>query len=314
MGIVPASWMPNCSMKRIILHWTAGGHKASSNDTSHYHILIEDDGKLVRGTHTIEDNVSTADNVYAAHVARFNRGSIGVSVCCMAGARESPFNAGSFPMTQTQWETMAQVVAELCDFYDIEVTQRTVLGHGEVEKVHGINQGGKWDPLVLPWDTSLSKSQVGEEFRSLVKAKITGQTPRQEFPAAITAIVQGETFREARIFNEKSLIKVRPLIDRFEGTISGVGLFEGMFNGIMDLTLNISEQPIPLTVLLIDDHESEFLDLSEVENEAGVSPENAEAMLIKLILMFGSVKATDLADALNLSVSWDGVTRTVTLS
>ncbi|MFM7792042.1 MAG: hypothetical protein ACKO90_29360, partial [Microcystis panniformis] len=69
MGIVPTAWMPNCSMKRIIIHWTAGEHKASSNDKSHYHILIEDDGKLVRGTHSIKDNVSTADNVYAAHTA-----------------------------------------------------------------------------------------------------------------------------------------------------------------------------------------------------------------------------------------------------
>jgi hypothetical protein len=66
MAIVPTAWMPNCSMKYIILHWTAGGHKASSLDTGHYHILIEDDGKLVRGTHSIKENVSTGDGNYAS--------------------------------------------------------------------------------------------------------------------------------------------------------------------------------------------------------------------------------------------------------
>lgn len=71
-------------MRRIVCHWTAGSHKASALDRTHYHILIEDDGNLVRGTHPISDNVSTADGNYAAHTRRLNTGSIGVSVCCMA--------------------------------------------------------------------------------------------------------------------------------------------------------------------------------------------------------------------------------------
>ena len=298
MGIVPTSWMPNCSMKRIITHWTAGAHKASSLDKAHYHILIENDGNLVRGTHTIKDNVSTADNVYAAHVARFNTGSIGVSVCCMKEAKERPFNAGNFPMTKKQWETMAQVVAELCDFYDIEVTQKTVLGHGEVKKVHGIDQGGKWDPMVLPWNTSLSKSQVGDQFRSLVKENIKGHTPTPEFPAAITAIVQGKTFREAQIFNEKSVIKIRPLIDAFDGKV-----LNAKDDGSMVLKLNIASAPLFSPFLLID-HSNDMMDVP-----AGSS----EGDIVDLISKFGFVKATDLADALNLSVSWDGGTRTVIL-
>ncbi|PLU82213.1 N-acetylmuramoyl-L-alanine amidase, partial [Sinorhizobium medicae] len=40
--------MPAAKMGRIICHWTAGAHKASDFDRGHYHILIEDDGKLVR--------------------------------------------------------------------------------------------------------------------------------------------------------------------------------------------------------------------------------------------------------------------------
>lgn len=200
MGIIPNGWMPNCSMKRIIVHWTAGGYKASSLDKAHYHILIEDDGNLVKGTHSIQDNVSTGDNIYAAHTFKLNTGSIGVSVCCMAGAIESPFNPGSFPMTKKQWETMSQVVAELCQFYSISVTPQTVLGHGEVETILGIDQGGKWDPMVLPWDQSLGKKKVGEQFRAIVKSKISGSPDMKETPASITAIIKGKTFREAQIF------------------------------------------------------------------------------------------------------------------
>ncbi len=122
--LVPRSWLPVCSMKRIICHWTAGGYKATSLDRAHYHILIEGDGNLVRGTHSIADNVSTADGVYAAHTAKCNTGSIGVAVCAMGGAVREPFHAGPYPMTLEQWNIMARVVAELCQFYQIPVTHR----------------------------------------------------------------------------------------------------------------------------------------------------------------------------------------------
>lgn len=107
MGIVSSDWMPSCSMKRIIVHWTAGQHRASETDRKHYHILVESDGGLVRGTHSIEDNVPTTDQRYAAHTLGFNTGSIGVSACCMASAVERPFEAGNCPMTRKQWEMLA---------------------------------------------------------------------------------------------------------------------------------------------------------------------------------------------------------------
>lgn len=299
MGIVPTTWMPNCSMRRIILHWTAAEHKVSSNDKSHYHILIEDDGKLVRGTHSIKDNVSTADNVYAAHTALLNTGSIGVSVCCMSGAEEKPFNAGKFPMTQTQWETMAQVVAELCDFYDIEVTAKTVLGHGEVEREFPDRpQKGKWDPMVLPWDKSLSKKQVGDQFRGLVKAKLTGVSGLVETPASITVVVQGKAFREAQIFNEKSIVKIRPLLDTFNWQIVTANDQE-----VMELKFADGEDAKSLGFLLIE-HSNKPMDIL-----SGTS----ENEILKKIEQFGFVKVVDLAQALNLSVTWDGTTRTVTI-
>jgi len=301
MGIVPSGWMPNCSMKRIILHWTAGSYKASSIDLAHYHILVENDGKLVRGSHSIDDNVSTADNVYAAHTYMLNTGSIGISVCCMAGAAESPFNGGSSPMLKMQWDTMTQVVAELCQFYNIPVTPQTVLGHGEVESKLGIDQAGKWDPMVQPWDLSLSKQQVGDQFRSLVKSKMTGGSSLVETPASINAVVQGKSFREAQIFNEKSVIKLRPLREEFEWVVLHANK-EGV-----ELThptgITSSESPIFVQCILIDR-----------ANKIITVPAGAdESEIVNLMNKFGFVVATSLAEKLGLPISWNGTSRTVTI-
>ncbi len=171
--LVPREWLPNVRMQRVIVHWTAGAYQPSDLDALHYHILIDGNCKLVRGAFSIADNVNVADGAYAAHTARLNTGSIGVAVCAMAGARRSPFRAGSYPMTERQWKTMAQVVAQLCQVYSIPVSTRTVLGHGEVPVYLGIDQGGKWDPMVLPWAPEMSLTQVGNAFRALVERYMT---------------------------------------------------------------------------------------------------------------------------------------------
>jgi hypothetical protein len=301
MAIVPKAWMPNSSMKRVVLHWTAGSYKASSLDLAHYHILIENDGNLVRGTHSIQDNGSTADNVYAAHTYKLNTGSIGVSVCCMAGAEEHPFNPGSFPMTPKQWETMAQVVAELCLFYDITVTPQTVLGHGEVESTLGIDQAGKWDPMVLPWNLTLSNSQVGDQFRAMVASKITGTSRMQETPASITTVIFGKAFREAQIFNEKSFVKLRPLIEEFDWMLlhaNEMGVELAILDGI-----GSSRELVFIPYLLIDQSNS----------IVKVSVGSKESEIVKLVNQYGFVAARHLADKLELPIKWDGATRTVTI-
>lgn len=302
MTIVPQDWMPNCSMKRIILHWTAGGYKASSLDRAHYHILIEDDGNLVKGTHSIKDNVSTADNIYAAHTLGRNTGSIGVSVCCMLDAREKPFNSGSFPMTKRQWETMAQVTAELCQFYDIEVTPQTVLGHGEVQDLIGPDQRGKWDPVVLPWDLSLSKRQVGDQFRDMVRQKMNGGLRIKETPASITVILKGKTFREAQIFNEKSYIKLRPIKEEFNWMILHANK-DGVEISSPGHELTSTGDPIFVPYTLID-----------TSNEIADIPLGAtEAEIVDLVNRYGFIAARTLAEKMNLPIAWNGVTRTVTI-
>ncbi|WP_428412306.1 peptidoglycan recognition protein family protein [Pararhizobium sp.] len=142
---LPAGWLPAAKMQRVICHWTAGHHKASEDDKAHYHILIEDDGDVIRGKPTIDLNAAPAKKGYAAHTLNCNTGSIGVSLCCMALATESPFNPGKAPMTKAQWDKLAVVVADLCRFYGIPVTPKTVLSHAEVQGTLGITQRGKWD-------------------------------------------------------------------------------------------------------------------------------------------------------------------------
>ena len=159
-------------MKRVICHWSEGHYTANSTDLEHYHILIQGDGSVIGGDHLISDNVDVADDNYAAHTKGSNTASIGVAICAMVGCNEQPFRPGGEPMKESQWDTMVQVVAELCKFYDIPVTPTTVLGHGEVQNNLGIQQLGKWDPMVWPWDVSVSRAEVGRALRRQVSAAL----------------------------------------------------------------------------------------------------------------------------------------------
>jgi hypothetical protein len=171
--MIPAKWMPVCNMKRVVAHWSAGAHKASGADREHYHIIFEGDGTPVRGDHSIDDNVNTADDDYAAHTRGCNTGAIGVSLACMAGAVESPFNPGKFPMTRKQWDAMTTGIAELCKFYKIPVGPKSVLSHAEVQNTLGIKQAGKWDFTRLAFDPSIKGAKaIGDRMRAEVSAKM----------------------------------------------------------------------------------------------------------------------------------------------
>ena len=174
-GAIPPEWMPDAQMERIVCHWSAGEYKASETDRQHYHIMVEDDGQLVRGVYSIADNElcdPEGPTDYAAHTRLTNSRCIGVSVCCMKDAIEEPFDGGEFPMVKKQWEAMADVCAQICKRYWIAVTPETVLGHGEVEAILGTAQSGKWDPLKLPWEPDLSIPMVGARFRSEVRMRL----------------------------------------------------------------------------------------------------------------------------------------------
>lgn len=172
VSAVPTAWMPAAKMDRIIVHWTAGGHKGSALDKEHYHLLIEADGGIVRGKPSIDLNDRGGVKAgYAAHTLNCNTGSIGVSLCCMADAVESPFKAGSAPMTREQWDQLPHVLAALCRRYGIPVTPKTVLSHAEVQGTLGIKQKGKWDIARLAFDPSVVGAKAcGDVFRARTAA------------------------------------------------------------------------------------------------------------------------------------------------
>lgn len=171
--LIPPDWLSPVKMSGIVVHWTAGAYEANGTDKDSYHLLIEGDGDLERGNHTIADNVNTADDDYAAHTRGHNTGQIGVSLCCMGGKEVTPVNFGAFPMKKLQWDILVQVCAELCIFYKIPVTNRTLLSHAEVQGTLGIPQKQKWDYTVLPFDPTIKgATAIGDRLRREVAARM----------------------------------------------------------------------------------------------------------------------------------------------
>ncbi|TPE47246.1 N-acetylmuramoyl-L-alanine amidase, partial [Amaricoccus solimangrovi] len=93
------------SMKRVILHWTAGTNVVSALDRQHYHRIVDGEGSVFAGVWPIEANESIDPNgpvAYAAHTLNCNTGSIGVALCGMVGAVEAPFSPGLHPINELQ--------------------------------------------------------------------------------------------------------------------------------------------------------------------------------------------------------------------
>jgi hypothetical protein len=118
-----------------------------------------------------------------------------------------------------QWQTLTEVVAELCMFYRIPVTPRTVLGHGEVEPNLGIAQRGKWDPMILPWNPAMSRTQVGTLFRSLVQNAIERGPELEETPASVEVVLRGKKITDAFIANENAFARSTAVASALGGSI-----------------------------------------------------------------------------------------------
>lgn len=168
--MIPTDWLPAAKMDRVIVHWTAGKYTPNKVDLEHYHILISGYGTPIKGKHSIKANAAPRSRSYAAHTLGTNTGSIGISLCAMEGAKEVPFNAGKYPFTKVQWDTLVKALAQLCRHYRIPVTLKTVLTHAEVERNLGIKQRNKWDITRIPYDVnSWGARTVGNMLRADVE-------------------------------------------------------------------------------------------------------------------------------------------------
>ena len=172
-------------MQRIILHWSAGAHTASTLDLQHYHYVIDGQGRVHKGKHPVSANAGPLRaGAYAAHTLNANTGSIGVALAAMAGAQERPFRAGKYPITPAQVDALAALCADLCRQYDIPVSRQTVLSHAEVQPTLGITQRGKWDVTWLPGMAAPGNPvAVGDQIRALIVAKLAPKPGAQPAPA-----------------------------------------------------------------------------------------------------------------------------------
>lgn len=157
------------SMKRIIIHWSAGTYTVSQIDKEHYHFIIDKDGKCHAGDHKPEDNLSISDGIYAAHTRGANAGAIGVAVAAMADAK-GPGALGRYPITKAQFDGLIREVKRLRTQYKIGVSRSTILTHAEVETTLGIKQAGKIDiAFGIPGRPDLTTARAcGDYIRSLV--------------------------------------------------------------------------------------------------------------------------------------------------
>ncbi len=156
-------------MKRIVLHWSAGGYNVSAIDKEHYHFIVAGDGSVVKGDHKPEDNLSISDGIYAAHTRGANSGAIGVAMACMMDAA-GPGKLGKYPITKAQFDGMIALVKKLAKQYGIPVTRSTILSHAEVQGTLGIQQRGKIDiAFGIPGRPDLKTARdCGDYIRNLL--------------------------------------------------------------------------------------------------------------------------------------------------
>lgn len=190
-------------MKRSITHWTAGGGRASALDKEHYHYLTEVDGTHVKGTEEITDNIVTSDGDYAAHTLNLNTGSMGLAMCGMRDATESPFHAGPSPITEKQFEAHCALIAAKHIEYGVPITPETCLTHAEVEPRLGVKQRGKWDLTRLPFKPHLRGAfAVGDYMRERVKfwsGQITGLPEIEVDRPTLRSGSRGEFVRDLQV-------------------------------------------------------------------------------------------------------------------
>lgn len=181
----PASLFLDVPMERVIVHWTAGSSQPTEDDRAHYHALVTGDGRIVPGVPSIAANSGGSKRGYAAHTRACNSGSIGVSLCGMRGAVESPFHPGPDPITEAQWLAALDLIAALAKHYKIAVTPKTILTHAEVQANLNIRQRGKWDIARLPWNPGVVGAKaVGDLMRAGIIGLSGGKLPTDRKPAA----------------------------------------------------------------------------------------------------------------------------------
>lgn len=155
-------------LKRIIMHWSAGGPVPNRIDLRHYHFIIDTIGKIHKGLFKPEDNINCYDGCYCAHTGGGNTGSIGVAMSGMLGFKNKnvPYK---FPITQRQLEAYMCFVAGLCKDYNLPIGSTTVMTHYEFGLKHPhTSSKGKIDIIHLPPYPEVRANEIGDFMRQKV--------------------------------------------------------------------------------------------------------------------------------------------------
>lgn len=156
-------------MKRVIIHWTAGGSVPNSHEKNCYHYLVDRCGKIYNGKFKPEANEVCKTGMYAEHTGGGNTGSIGIALCGMFGFKDKN-NIGNFPITKIQFEACMQLCAKIIRQYNIPITKTTVLTHYEFGLLHpNTTSAGKIDIIFIPPYSWVEKSDVGNFIRTKIR-------------------------------------------------------------------------------------------------------------------------------------------------
>ncbi len=156
-------------MKRIIIHWTAGGYYPTEFEKEHYHFLVDGQGKIHNGKFKPSDNEICRVGKYAAHTGGGNTGSIGIAICAMAGFKNAK-NAGKYPIKKVQFEKCMELCAQIVKKYSLQVNANTVMTHYEFGlKNPNSTSAGKIDITYIPPYQWVEKSEIGSFIRTKVK-------------------------------------------------------------------------------------------------------------------------------------------------
>ena len=156
-------------MKRIIIHWTAGGSVPTSYEKECYHFLVDALGKVYLGKFKPEANLDCKKGMYAMHTGGGNKGSIGVSMCGMADFKNKN-QQGKFPITKIQFESAMKLCAQLTKQYNIKITPETLMTHYEFGQAHpNTTSYGKIDIVFIPPYPWISRDDVGSFIRSKIR-------------------------------------------------------------------------------------------------------------------------------------------------
>ena len=129
---------------KVYLHWTAGHYFQKFED---YHINITANGDIWLTTEDLSEVLG--------HTWKRNTGSIGVTLCCCAGATTN--DLGDEPPTDDQINAMAKVTTALCDGLWLTIDKSHVLTHGEA----AANEDGEYPhPTYACWDDECGDGQV----------------------------------------------------------------------------------------------------------------------------------------------------------